>query len=155
MNTSRSVARTIIEIAAQKKLPVTNLTLQKLLYFSHGLMLVRHDATLIQDDFQAWKYGPVVDSLYHDLKIFGSSPILPNAGFIGIWPELSDAKTRTVLNDVLNQLGNMSGRELINFSHDPESPWYAVYESDSTSIKIPNEKIKDYFKTIVRQERFA
>lgn len=153
MNASRAVARTTIEMAARKQMNVTNLTLQKLLYFSHGLMLASYDTPLIDDVFQAWKYGPVVEALYHDLKMFGPAHIAPDNGFINLWPKLSQDSEREhlVINTVLDQLGKMSGRQLVQFSHDPKGPWHTVYESHKHSIEIPNEEIKKYFKTIVKQ----
>lgn len=152
MNASRAVARTMIEMAAQRGMRVTNLTLQKLLYFSHGLMLARHDEPLIDDTFQAWKYGPVVERLYHDLKMFGPSHITPDDGFIGLWPQLAEdsERERNVIGAVLDQLGKMSGGQLIDISHDAKGPWHAVYESKKNCIEIPNDEIKKYFKTIVR-----
>lgn len=152
MSSSRAVARTMIEMAAQRGIRVTNLTLQKLLYFSHGLMLARHDEPLIDDVFQAWKYGPVVENLYHDLKIFGPSHIAPDDGFIRLWPQLptESERERGVIGAVLDQLGKMPGGQLINISHDPKGPWHAVYESEKKSIAIQNDDIKRYFKTIVR-----
>lgn len=155
MTTVKAVARKLIDLAHAKNIPVTNLKLQKLLYFAHGLMLVRHEAKLIDtESFQAWKYGPVLADLYHDMKIFGQSNIKPTDGFIPFWPELDgDMKHEKteVLNAVLDQLGSMSGGRLIDISHDTNGPWHGVYISNKKNIDIDNDAIKDYFKTIVKQ----
>lgn len=153
MYSARAVTRAMIELAAERKLAVTNLTLQKLLYFAHGLMLARHGQPLIDDTFQAWKYGPVLEDLYHDLKMFGPSHIEPNDGFIKHWPSLpiEAIDARNVIEAVLEQLGTMSGGQLIDISHDPRGPWHAVYEAKTKNIAIHNQEIEQYFKTIVRQ----
>lgn len=153
MYEARAVAKTMIDLAAERNLSVTNLTLQKLLYFAHGLMLVRSGDALVDEPFQAWKYGPVVESLYHDLKIFGTSQISPDAGYIPNWPGLPPDEAsvaRRAIADVLDQLGGMSGGQLINVSHDPNGPWNEVYKAATRNIKIENEKIKRYFQTIVK-----
>ncbi|MDO8388535.1 MAG: DUF4065 domain-containing protein [Polaromonas sp.] len=153
MSEARAVARTMIQRAAKQKLNITNLKLQKLLYFAHGLMLVRHDRPLIDEAFQAWKYGPVLEGLYHDLKVFGPSPISPADGFIPQWPDMPLEKKEELetIDAVLAQLGPLSGGELINFSHDPNGPWNAVFQSNEKSIAISDDKIKQYFATIVKQ----
>lgn len=151
MNASKAVARTMIEMAAQKNIKVTNLTLQKLLYFAHGLMLVRTDKALINEGFQAWKYGPVVESLYHDLKIFGPGAISPEDGFIDSWPELNvkAVNEREAIKDVLDALGDWTPGELIDLSHEPDGPWSEVFNSKKNNIEIPDEKIKEYFRSKV------
>jgi uncharacterized phage-associated protein len=149
MYDARSVARTMIQRAADLNLPVTNLKLQKLLYFAHGLSLVRCGKPLINEPFQAWKYGPVLVGLYHDLKVFGPSPIKPQDGFIPYWPEIPTGSNAEI-DAVLNQFGALSGGQLINISHDPKGPWQAVYHSASKNIEIDNQAIQSYFKTIVQ-----
>lgn len=55
---------------------ISHLKLQKLVYISHGWYLGIFDKPLITDEYvEAWKYGPVFPSLYHEFKMFGSKPI--------------------------------------------------------------------------------
>ncbi len=151
MHDAKAAARTLIEMAADRNIELTHLKLQKLLYFCHGLMLAQHGRPLVKDDFQAWKYGPVLEDLYHDLKVFGTSGIRPEDGFIKYWPTLPEeaAVERKAISDVLDQLGDMRGGELINISHDPNGPWYAVFQEQNQSSTIGNDRIASYFKTIV------
>lgn len=153
MHDAKAVARALIEMAAERQIEITNLKLQKLLYFAHGLMLAQHGRALVNENFQAWKYGPVLEDLYHDLKVFGTSPIRPEDGFIKYWPTLpenADAEKRAI-SDVLDQLGTMRGGELINLSHDPNGPWHAVFQEQTESSTIGDDRIESYFKTIVAQ----
>jgi uncharacterized phage-associated protein len=151
---SRAIARQLIASAEAKKIPVTNLKIQKLLYFSHGLSLVWKNEKLLEEDFQAWKYGPVLPSLYHDLKIFGQSPLKISSGFIRSWPEIKiqeqKSKVEEIINLVLDQLGGHTGPQLVEISHNNQGPWHAVYNSEKKDIKITNAAIKKYFETIVR-----
>src|SRR6476469_5017940 len=84
----RVAAKSMLEQAQPLDLSLTNLTLHKLLYFAHGLLLARHEVALVDEPFHAWKYGPVLESLYHDLKLFGTSPVTPDSWFVATWDSL-------------------------------------------------------------------
>ena len=49
--------------------------LQKLAYFAHGWNLAIRNTPLINESVEAWKFGPVIPSLYHDVKGYGMEPI--------------------------------------------------------------------------------
>lgn len=154
MSNVKAVARTAIDLATQQGLSVSNLKLQKLLYFAHGLALAKYGTPLIKGEkFEAWKYGPVLESLYHNLKVFGPSMIGPNDGFVAQWKPLPDdaENERKALASTLAQLGSLSGGKLINISHDPRGPWHAVFNATTKNITIEDDRIKSYFDTIVKK----
>lgn len=71
----------ILAVANRSDRSVTNLQLQKVLFFTVG-MSIRHDENEIEffnnlynNDFEKWRYGPVVPSLYFDFNIYGNRPI--------------------------------------------------------------------------------
>lgn len=145
----RSVAKTMLIESASSGLTQTALSLQKLLYFAHGLMLAKHDRALINAQFQAWKYGPVLDSLYHDLKLFGPALIAPHSFFIDDWKPLpEEAKLETAcIKSVLSQFGKASAGRLVEITHEPSGPWAKVYQSEVLGIDISDDEVKAYFKT--------
>lgn len=51
---------------------VTNLKLNKLLYYVYGINLVVNEGERISESPQAWKYGPVFPSVYHGFKHYGA-----------------------------------------------------------------------------------
>ena len=51
---------------------LTNLKLQKLLYFAQVEYLKEHDEKLFNEEIQAWQYGPVVKEVYDWLRGCGS-----------------------------------------------------------------------------------
>ena len=71
------VANYFIERGLKESNPVNPMKLQKLLYFSYGWYLALTDANdrLFDAKIQAWKYGPVVENIYHDVKQYGNYPI--------------------------------------------------------------------------------
>ena len=55
---------------------VTQMKLQKMVYFAHGYHLARYNEPLIREEFEAWKFGPVVPSIYQSYKLYGSDMII-------------------------------------------------------------------------------
>ena len=54
---------------------MSNLELQKILYIAHMYHLGTGQGRLIDEDFEAWQYGPVAPKLYRHVKRFASKPI--------------------------------------------------------------------------------
>lgn len=148
MYSARTVARSIIERASACQVEITNLKLQKLLYIAHGTMLAAFGKPLLGTTFSAWKYGPVMESLYHDLKVFGSDSIKNSDFYIQRWDSVpeDDSQAYEVIDAVLGHFGNKSGAALIEWSHDKNGPWYAVYEDNTKGIEIPDDAIKSFFR---------
>lgn len=148
MHEPKLAAKTMLLEAGHFGIALTNLKLQKLLYLAHGLMLARHAEPLVNEPFKAWKYGPVLESLYHRLKVFGPDAISANDPFIKPWLGLpQDARlARQAIVDVLVQFGRMSSGNLVNLSHAPQGPWEVVYTAANASSEISDASIEQYFK---------
>ena len=54
---------------------MTPMKLIKLVYIAHGWSLGLYNKTLINEQPQAWKFGPVIPSLYDEFKEFGNKKI--------------------------------------------------------------------------------
>lgn len=70
-----AVANFIIDIAIEKDKPVTNLKLQKIMFFLQGYCLSKYRVPLIDGSFSKWRYGPVEEEVYIEFKNNGSFPI--------------------------------------------------------------------------------
>lgn len=70
-----AVANFIIDIAIEKDKPVTNLKLQKIMFFLQGYCLFKYEIPLIDGCFSKWRYGPVEEEVYREFKNNGSFPI--------------------------------------------------------------------------------
>ena len=58
---------------------ITQLKLQKLLYYAKGLHMRNSDGLpLFPERMEAWAHGPVVVDVYHDVKHYGKLPIDPD-----------------------------------------------------------------------------
>lgn len=115
---------------------VSNLKLQKLLYYAQGCSLALNDKPLFDDKLYAWDHGPVVPSVYHKYKDYGSCGI----EFEEDCDKL-DGETVNLLEQVYNVFGQYSAWKLREMTHS-ETPW----KKTEQSAVIPTDLIKDYFK---------
>ena len=60
---------------------ITNLKLQKLLYYAQGYYLARKNDPLFKEDFIAWEHGPVIRKVYDEYKKNGAKGIEYNEDF--------------------------------------------------------------------------
>src|SRR5882672_11176186 len=75
MHDGRKIANLLLSEFDPKRFDVSNLKLNKVLFYVHAFYLVRHSQPLIKNHFEAWEHGPVVRVVYHEFKSFGSAPI--------------------------------------------------------------------------------
>ncbi|MBT9312155.1 Panacea domain-containing protein [Leptothoe kymatousa] len=123
---------------------ISNLKLQKLLYYAQGFHLALYTSKLFQEDIRAWEHGPVVPDAYHEFKEFGSSAIpAPEVMDFGIF----DPETEELLDEVYAVYGQFSAWKLRNMTHE-ESPW----KDTSINEVISPKKMRDYFKTQLASE---
>lgn len=118
---------------------ISNLKLQKLLYYAQGFHLALLNKPLFDESIEAWDHGPVVPEVYHKYKSFGSSPIISNVEF-----DLNsiDLETQKLLELVYDTFAIYSAWGLRNLTHQ-ESPWIEARESGSSLIT--QETIKTFF----------
>lgn len=70
------VADYIIDKAKKLNKPISNLQLQKIMFFLNVQHLLEHKTSLITDNkFEKWSYGPVIKQVYRQYSSYGSNPI--------------------------------------------------------------------------------
>ncbi len=119
---------------------LTNLKLQKLLYYQQGYHLAVFGSPLFNENIEAWMYGPVVPDIYNEYSPYGSSSL----------PEVEDAITLTddeeeLFNEVYDSYRDFSAIGLMNRTHK-EKPWASVSPHDRGTV-ISQESMKEYFKS--------
>jgi uncharacterized phage-associated protein len=159
-----AVANELLDLAGRSNRKLTQIDIQKLVYFAHGWHLALTDQNLILDQIEAWTYGPVVRRLYDALKKFGNSPITEKvldwqiggkSGFSYCFPTIqspsveSDAYARAVVQSVWSKYGMLGSFKLVEITHLDGSPWQQAYSQHRPFIS--NDDIKAYFKGIVAQ----
>jgi uncharacterized phage-associated protein len=136
---------------------ITNLSLQKLLYFCHAKYLLEKGQPLVKGHFEAWKFGPVHPVVYEAFKSCGSDPITTRAHAVDVitrehrfLPPLDDASVQQYVVLTIANFGSMEAGRLVDISHAPNGPWDFVVErakeSVSLGLKIPDSIIRERFK---------
>jgi uncharacterized phage-associated protein len=125
----------------------TNLDIQKFSYFCHGWHLALLGEPLVDELFEAWRFGPVLPSIYSKFKVFSLNPIPADHPLIITENPLERDSDRSKLIDrVLAVYGNSSSLDLVKMSNVPDGPWAEAWISDKTSSTIDNASIKAFFK---------
>lgn len=122
----------------------------KLTYISHGWNLAFYSKPLISESVQAWKYGPVVQSLYHGFKQFGNEEIPKSE--LECLQDLSKefvSENVPLLEKVWEKYGGLSGLQLSALTHQPGTPWDKVWNhGDGKNLIgaiIPDDLIKEFY----------
>ncbi|MDP9356561.1 MAG: DUF4065 domain-containing protein [Chloroflexota bacterium] len=132
--TASDVARYFLGLATDDGDLITNLKMQKLVYYAYAWTLVRNGQKLFDEPIQAWANGPVIPSLYQELKGYRAGPI--GEEFLGVDPEVDPENgvnfdaiaakfpedVLETLNGVYEQYMRMSAFDLVIKTHS-ERPW--------------------------------
>lgn len=139
------IASYFIELAnSTPEHDLTNLKLQKLLYYTQGHYLAQTSNALFEDKVEAWKYGPVIPEVYHTFKACGSFPVTVfDVNYTAV--EISE-DVKNFIKDIWEKLGQKySGSYLVTTTHAPNTPWAECFKEDERGIEIPQDLLKSYF----------
>lgn len=163
MNTrsAAAVANMFLSMGERDGVPISQMKLQKLLFYAHSWHLAIKNEPLFDEDFEAWPWGPVVRDVYNQTRRFGSGPVLDRLSHLERtgtnvldWrfappPPISDRATRDFLEDVWRSHKDFSAIQLSNSTHADGEPWTIVkqrYGSLDGKPTIPNDLIASVFK---------
>ena len=141
------LAHYIVDKCTRDDEPVSNLQLQKMMYFLQSVYCKTHGGDLLFDDeFQAWPYGPVLPELYREYSIYGGSSILERRDDI---PHGFLRSHKGWVDEGIKFLRSQSPWDLVNIAHAPGSPWSRVWDGGSGyKDTIPNEMIIESAKAV-------
>ena len=117
MDQAEQIANYLLIASRKRGENLTNLKLQKLLYYAQAWFLATQDVSLFDEDFKAWVHGPVLLSQYHRFKANEWRPILDEVEK----PDLS-AAIKAHLDEILDVFGTESAISLEAMTH-AETPW--------------------------------
>lgn len=121
---------------------LSNLKLQKMLYMADMNFVGQNRMRMLDEDFEAWDYGPVLPSLYRKCKAFGAKPI-PNvfwgAGTIAGTPEAE------MLDLAWERLKSATPGQLVEATHSASGAWVRRYVPGAKQIKIPTQDMIDEY----------
>lgn len=162
---AKAIANAFLDVADANEKKLSPLKLQKLVYIAHGWNLAINGSSLVEDEFaEAWQYGPVFPSLYHEFKEFGKSPVGRKAcefkvdedfDFNVIEPVVprDDNQTWELIDRIWEIYGKYSGLTLSDVTHQDNTPWSHVWEKSGgrRNADIPNEIIKEHYEQLAKE----
>lgn len=133
------------------KITCTQLKLQKLVYLCFADYLCSTGKKLFTDKIYAFKYGPVVDTVYKKYKKYGYKPIGEETEDISSSDVFEmPAKSRILfaedgtekifsIEETLKKYGGKTASELVDITHKKDSPWNKT--ETNIFIKYPEIKV--------------
>lgn len=122
---------------------LTNLQLQKMLYLAQMMHLGIKGDRLMNGNFEAWDYGPVLPMVYGQVKMYGRGPI--RGGFFGSG-SVSDPERAKMLDDAYDQLSPMTAGKLVSITHWEKGAWARNYVPGVKGIVIPDADILNEYR---------
>lgn len=150
------VCRHVINYSNEKDYGISNLKLQKILYFIQAFFLVSTPEQCFAERIEAWDFGPVVPEAYREYKQFGSGDI-PSVSYIinfdedDIWESKVTKYTDNILSEedksriesVVDKFADYSATDLVSITH-AQKPWKNAYQRGQNN-EITVKAIKEYF----------
>lgn len=143
MYTAMDIADHIVVRCANSGRPVTNLQLQKILYYVQLNFLRRLNNCAFDDDILAWRHGPVVKEVYYKYSIWGRHEIVPRA--LQAAKETFLEKDRELIDRVTDACVLLEPWELVERSQKAGGPWHRSFDGNLEKV-IPKELMKKYAK---------
>ena len=143
------LANYIINKSIDAKKPVSNLQLQKMIYFVNLYYFKLTNTFLLEgEQFEAWQHGPVIPDIYRKYATYGGLSISIKSDDISD-DLLYDSEFKKIASDSLNSindfilyLASMDPWTLVDYSHRVGGAWHKVYSKDKAKVKIDNKLIK-------------
>ena len=147
------VANYIVGYCNKSTYQITNLRLQKLLYFVQGDFLACKDIPCFDNKLEAWDFGPVAPDAYYFFRVFSSQPI-PTiySDPVKSWTaknveqanKIIKSEDQEEINIVIESMKNYSTYQLVDITHS-QDPWRNAYNNPFDKT-ITQESIRLFFK---------
>lgn len=143
MTRAIDLAKYVVNKCTVDSKPVSNLQLQKILYFIQLNFLRLLENYAFSDDIYAWRHGPVIPQVYDAFCVYGATKIcrvynIDNNIFTGDFEH-------EIVDKVIEMCRDKEPWKLVEQTHRVDGPWYKVYDGDPQTI-IPKNSLKEYSK---------
>jgi uncharacterized phage-associated protein len=143
-STAECIASCLINLSHDKLSPVSNLKLQKLVYYAQAWHLALFKEPLFGEEIEAWVHGPVVPVIFRRYRDYKWAPIdrvdAPHAS----------ARLKAHLEEVWRVYGELSAYDLERLTHS-ESPWkearVGVAPDESSHAVIAKDSMQKYYSS--------
>jgi uncharacterized phage-associated protein len=152
-----AIANRIINACVKKNIQdITNMKIQKLLYYVYGYFLSQNNILLFDEkSIMFWQHGPVIRDVYHSLKHFKDNIIneyiedvtqeeTENFKILDIEDNENTEKILSSINAVTVKLGHKTANELRKLSHSDNSVWKKITSKNNfTEAFLTEEYLQD------------
>ncbi len=148
------VAKYVINYSIETGNEVSNLKLQKLLYYIQAAFLVDEDRKCFNDPIIAWEYGPVVESVYKHYKKYGRNDIddrqeatkclkldEKSIRIVRYKAKELDKDDISIINNVVNAYSNVKNPFVLVKKTHEEDPW----KNTAINKEITADSIRNYY----------
>lgn len=153
-----TIANYFLNKASEESRALTPMQLLKLVYIAHGWSWGYFDRPLINETVQAWRYGPVIQSLYDKLKRYGSGAVtapVQTGPFPWMFDSEVDPSTAQLLDHVWSNYAGYSGLQLSAMTHQENTPWSIAWNQqggkDALFAVINDQIIRQHYKEKIDQ----
>lgn len=132
------IAKYLINLKFTEGSPINNNRVQMLLYLAQGQSYRLYGIPVFEENFYAWKQGPVIPDVYWIYSGYLNTNIRCR------YEIKLDNITTELLNDLLTRLDNFDNNTLQQIVCEKDSPWDKYYNEKQLTV-IPKKQIKKYF----------
>ena len=138
MDRAMDIADYIVNKCSEDGEPISNLQLQKILYFIQRDSLRKTGKPAFAESVEAWQFGPVVPGVYYSFAHWGGSPIVPHR------PKKPEIEDRERVDEIVDAERGKSVWDLVRLTHRPDGAWSQIYgKGEGRGHAIPTELIRD------------
>ncbi len=153
--TASRLADYILSISRHDGRIVTNLKLQKLLYYCQAWYLAIANEALFDDSIEAWVHGPVVPSVFGRFKHYRWNPITDVFDDVRLAGGTNERSVEAHVKEVLEAYGRLSGPQLEVLTHQ-ETPWrearIGLAKDQASNNIISLDAMKTYYRDQMQPE---
>ncbi len=141
---SNLLAGYVVDYCVALLRPVTNLQLQKILFFMNYCYYCDHQKWLFEENFEAWQYGPVLPSVYENYKFNKAYWLMTRHNLDeDRRQKITKPDESTLTKEGLNAeyikkairiLSKVSAVELVNESHKAGKSWARNYKENERNV---------------------
>lgn len=139
------LARYVLKKCIDENHPISNLQLQKILYYIQECFLKEKDRKAFPEPIEAWQFGPVVPKVYDEYRIYGGRTIvwiLDASDNVSI-----DKEDKVLIDGIVEEKRELDPWNMVQETHKEGGAWAKIYDKGRGAYKvIPIETIKDYLR---------
>lgn len=137
MYNALDIAKYVINYCNEKQKPISNLKLQKILYFLWIDYFKATQQYLFSNEIYAWKFGPVVPDVYYEFCAYGGLPIEKNFSIT------LEAKDKLIVDNIIDKYSKLSAFQLVEKTHQSNTAWYKTFNEIGQKEIISFKQIKN------------